>query len=297
MNVLSLCSGFGGLELGLDLIRSQTFRTVCYVEREAFAAANLGDKMEAGLLAEAPIWSDLRTFDSDRWRGLVDIVTAGFPCQPFSAAGKKKGMSDERWIWPDIARIIRDVQPRFVILENVPQIVTRGGLAVVLGDLAEIGFDAEWDLFSAEAVGASHKRQRIFVVAWDISNPDRESLRYLAERGQDSAQQTDARDTEPRYMGSELADRNRGGLEEFGAAHDNNRRNESRHEPNGCDAWPPGPNDVDGWYSYAGPKPSVCRSAYGGTWRVGELRLLGNGVVPLVAANAIVTLAKRALDG
>ena len=168
MNVLDLCSGIGGMSLGIALA-DDSARTVCYVEREAFCAAHLAEKARQGLLDDAPVWTDLTTFEGEPWRGVVDLVTAGFPCQPFSAAGKRLGTDDERWIWPDIARIIREVEPGIVFLENVPPLVAHG-LSFVLGDLAELGFDAEWDVFSAAEVGAPHLRKRVFIMA---RHPDR----------------------------------------------------------------------------------------------------------------------------
>jgi len=105
-------------------------------------------RMGEATLDPAPIWDDLTTFKGAAWRGRVDLITAGFPCQPFSAAGEQRGIDDERWIWPDIARIIADVGPRYVFLENVTGLI-RHGLPHVLSDLAELGFDAEWGLFSA----------------------------------------------------------------------------------------------------------------------------------------------------
>lgn len=166
---LALCAGVGMLSEGCRLAFEHLgvgFRTVCYVEREAFAAAQLVALMEAQCMDAAPIWSDLVTFRGGEWRGKVDCITAGFPCQPHSVAGKRAGLDDERWIWPDIARIVGDVRPRFVLLENVPGLVTTGGLDACIGDLAAIGYNAEWALLSASAVGASHERERLFIFAW-----------------------------------------------------------------------------------------------------------------------------------
>ena len=179
-NVLSLCAGAGGLELGLKLA-VPTATVVCYAEREAYNAAVLVGRMEGGQLDDAPIWSDLGTFNGRPWRGVVDCVAAGFPCQPFSLAGKREGQADDRWIWPDIARIIRDVRPGYVFLENVPGILP-SGLGDVLGDLAALGFDAEWGVFSAAGSGAPHIRKRVFVLA-DASSK-RLSQRQVEHHGQ-----------------------------------------------------------------------------------------------------------------
>ena len=122
--------------------------------------------MADGALHTAPIFDDVRTFDALPWRGRVDVVTAGFPCQPFSVAGRRRADSDERNGWPDTARIIREVRPRFALLENVPGLVAHPYFGTVLGDLAESGFDAEWDCFSAASVGAPHIRDRLWILAY-----------------------------------------------------------------------------------------------------------------------------------
>lgn len=167
---IELCAGYGGFTLGL---RDHGISTVAYVERDSYAAATLVARMEEARLDQAPIWDDLCTFDGAAWRGRVDIITAGFPCQPFSTAGKQQGVDDERWIWPWIARIIADVRPRYVFLENVPGLI-RAGLAHVLTDFAALGFDAEWGVLSAAAVGAPHRRQRVWILA-DAESPRCES--------------------------------------------------------------------------------------------------------------------------
>lgn len=166
MNGLALCAGIGGLELGLHIALGEDYRTVCYVEREACAVATLVARMEDAGMDRAPIWDDIKTFDGTAWRGCVDIISAGFPCQPWSVAGQRKGAEDERWIWGDIARIIGEVGPGIVFLENVPGLLVPEGMGQVLGDLSEMGFNAEWGVFSAAEVGAPHIRRRVFILAY-----------------------------------------------------------------------------------------------------------------------------------
>ncbi|MFP3947113.1 MAG: DNA cytosine methyltransferase [Longimicrobiales bacterium] len=117
---LALCAGVGGLELGLRLALGRGYRVVGYCEREAFSAAALVALMEEEVMDPAPVWDDLQTFPGHLWRGKVDLVAAGFPCQPWSHAGQRKGTEDDRWLWPDIRRAIREVRPGWVFLENVP---------------------------------------------------------------------------------------------------------------------------------------------------------------------------------
>ena len=161
--VLSICTGIGGLDLGVRLAVPGT-RVVGYVERDSYSAAVIVARMADEALDEAPIWDEVGTFDGRRWRGAVDIVTAGFPCQPWSTAGSRAGIADPRWIWPDIARIIGEVEPEWVFLENVLGLVSGGGLAEVLGSSAALGFDAEWTSVWASEVGAPHRRERVFIL-------------------------------------------------------------------------------------------------------------------------------------
>jgi len=173
LSCLSLCSGIGGLELGLRLALGGV-SVVAYCERDPFAASVLLARMEDKTLEPAPIWcGDLRGLDAGLFAG-VDIVTAGFPCQPFSVAGKQEGTADERWIWPDIVGALRVVSPRLVFLENVRGLLADSrGFGSVLGDLADLGLDAEWGVFSAAGVGAPHLRQRVFILAYRMGDGDR----------------------------------------------------------------------------------------------------------------------------
>ena len=164
MNGLALCAGVGGLELGLHLALEKRYKTVCYCEREGFAASTLVARMEDKALDRAPIWDDLKTFRGAAWRGRVDIISGGYPCQPFSVAGKRLGELDERHLWPDVARIVGEVQPRFCFFENVAGHL-RMGYADVRRDLRELGYRVEAGIFSATELGAPHRRERLFILA------------------------------------------------------------------------------------------------------------------------------------
>lgn len=164
MNELHLFAGAGGGILGSELLG---FRTVCAVELEPYPASVLLARQNDGLLPPFPVWDDVRTFDGRPWRGLVDVVSGGFPCQDISAAGKGAGIDGARsGLWREMHRIINEVRPEFAFLENSPLLVGRG-LARVLGDLAEIGYDAEWLVLGADDVGAPHVRKRIWILAHD----------------------------------------------------------------------------------------------------------------------------------
>lgn len=164
---LALFAGAGGGILGGKLLG---WRTVCAVERDAYAAQVLAQRQSDGCLEPFPIWADVQSFDGTPWRGIIDVVSGGFPCQDISCAGKGEGLNGKRsGLWFEMARIIGEVQPRFAFIENSPMLVTRG-LATVLADLDAMGFDAEWGCIGASAVGAPHKRERLWIVA---THPER----------------------------------------------------------------------------------------------------------------------------
>lgn len=305
---MSLCSGAGGLDLGLRLAIEE-LRTICYVEREAYAASLIVARMEDAALDCAPVWDDISTFDGRPWRGLVDIVHGGYPCQPFSIAGRKLGDKDPRHLWPHVARIVREVEPRLCFFENVGGHL-RLGFEQVHDDLRSMGYRVAAGLFTAEEVGASHKRERLFILAY-------------AEGAGNHGKTTDLPQTQWRQDGSllriahgadgSLAYRNSAGFQDARKKFDTKRiegcnqnmgdahgaRLEGRNSIGGCSdelpAWPPSPSDKSGWERYLRQRPdlepAVCRMADGMAYRVDRLRLCGNGVVPLVAAYAFRTLS------
>jgi site-specific DNA-cytosine methylase len=169
MNGLALFAGVGGLEIGLE-IAVPGYRTVCAVERDAYAASVLVARMADKTLEEFPIWDDITTFSGKPWRGKVDIVSGGFPCQDISCAGKQAGIKEgtRSGLWSEFARIIGEVRPRYAFIENVAALAS-GGLDRVLADLAALGFDAEWLTLAAGEVGAPHKRERVFILAFTAS--------------------------------------------------------------------------------------------------------------------------------
>jgi len=162
MNELALFAGAGGGILGSHLLG---WRTVCAVEVEPYRRGVLLRRQRDGVLPLFPIWDDIRTFDGTEWYGVVDCITAGFPCQPFSVAGKRRGADDERNLWPETIRVIREVQPQYAFLENVPGLLGSGYFSTILGDLAASGYDAEWDVLSAAGCGAPHRRERLWILS------------------------------------------------------------------------------------------------------------------------------------
>jgi DNA (cytosine-5)-methyltransferase 1 len=161
--IISFCTGYGGIELGLRGAGLDA-RTVCYVEIETYAQANLVAKIEEGKMAPAPIWTDIKTFPSQHFSGNIHGIIGGYPCQPFSAAGQRKGTDDPRHLWPYIKGAIESIRPRWCFFENVEGHLTLG-LKDVMHDLGELGYETTAGLFSASEVGAPHQRKRLFILA------------------------------------------------------------------------------------------------------------------------------------
>lgn len=252
---LSLCTGYGGIELGLERA-GVPLRPIAYVEREAFAAANLVAKIEAEQMAPAPVWTDVKTFPYSDFHGRVDILLAGYPCQPFSAAGQRKGEADERHLWPFIARGIAACQPRLVFAENVEGHLSLG-IEDVFSDLGRMGYQYTAGLFSAEEVGASHRRKRLFWLA--VDNSCREGLEGLKRDGNN-----------PQRWPEQIRPVAAPGF----CQHEWEESQQTESELGGT---------TDG---------TRCRPDATAN-RVDRLRLLGNGVVPQTAAKAWVTLWER----
>lgn len=161
MRVLDLFSGIGGFSLGLE---RAGMRTVAFCEIEPFCRAVLAQHWP-----EVPIYDDVRTLSAatlQRDGIAVDVICGGFPCQDISLAGAGAGLAGERsGLWREYARLVGELRPRFVVVENVAALLGRG-LATVLGDLAALGYDAEWHCIPAAAVGAPHRRDRLWIVAY-----------------------------------------------------------------------------------------------------------------------------------
>lgn len=191
MNVLGLCAGIGGLELGLHLAEPRA-NPIVFIEQDEFCQSILQRRWPGAL-----IWDNVLTFDGRPWRRCIDVFTGGFPCQPWSLAGLGLGVEDERWFFPQIGELIRQVDPEWVFLENVPALIAGGGLAIVLGTLADLGFDAVWGVFSCEQLGASHKRKRVFILGHSRS-------RQLQRRGEQQSRPVPRREELARESGCGL---------------------------------------------------------------------------------------------
>ena len=165
LNELALFAGAGGGILGGKLLG---WRTVCAVEWEPYPASILCARQNDGLLPPFPIWDDVQTFDGKPWAGIVDVVSGGFPCQDISAAGRGDGLEGERsGMWKHMARVVGEVRPRFVFVENSPMLTTRGGVTVI-ADLTALGYDTRWTVMGAADVGAKHQRNRMWILAYSM---------------------------------------------------------------------------------------------------------------------------------
>lgn len=170
---LSLCTGAGGLDLGVINGSSGTAIPVCYVERELTSCAVLGSNIQQGTLPDAPIWSDLTTFDFRQWDGVEGLV-GGYPCQPFSTAGAKLGHLDtEKHLFPYIEAGIKAIRPVWCFFENVSGHLNLG-FDIVAESLLSMGYELAATLVSAESVRASHHRERLFILAYSSGNRRKE---------------------------------------------------------------------------------------------------------------------------
>ena len=278
MNELALFAGAGGGILAGKLLG---WRTVCAVERDAYAAAVLAQRQNDQVLAPFPIWSDIETFDGRPWLGRVDVVSGGFPCQDISVAGKGKGIEGEQsGLWKEMARVISEVQPRFAYIENSPALVTRG-LDTVLCDLAKMGFDAEWGVMGADEVGAPHIRKRI----WILANTCGRRFSCEGERGVQFTRGAKA------VSSSSFANTNSSELREQQICELGSKgstKPPSNGEPKHvADTHERKAAVGTDWWAV---EPNVGRVANGVASRVDRLKALGNGQVPAVAASAFTKL-------
>lgn len=299
--VISFCSGYAGIERGLDLAGIR-HRVIAYVEIEAFAIANLVSKMESGQLPAAPVYTDLKTFPSELFRDAVDIITGGYPCQPFSAAGKRLGEKDPRHLWPYIREHIYTIQPARVFLENVEGHISMG-LSSVISDLEEDSYGATWGIFSAREVGAPHQRKRVYILGYS----QHDGSLATTERGSTEEASTDNKEGQESPCESEGASQSRSGgdlqagelADTFSARSETRlpgsvRSNKERNTGiiDDCSGEQSGRQEDLRWP----PEPGVGRVVDGCADRVDRIRLLGNGVVPQTAAKAWQVLSNR-LEG
>ena len=310
MNELSLFSGAGGGLLGTKLLG---WRHVGYVEYERYCQQVIAQRIKDGILSEAPIFGDVREFvqsgAAKKYKGFVDVVTAGFPCQPFSVAGKRKGKEDERNMWPSTIQIIRDVQPRYALLENVPGLLNSGYFQEILGSLAQAGYDAKWIVLGADDVGAPHRRKRLWIKAtsqdpkrgrcvhWEHEE-ERVQVREQWEPGSGSRERVPREASNVADTKSEqcnVSDNHTGVSMEREQVSESGDSSRSDRIPNASserlEGWESSGRESEEHSSSSGScwwstEPNVGRVANGVASRVDRLKAIGNGQVPLVVAQA-----------
>ena len=308
MRELSLFTGAGGGLLGTKLLG---WEHIGYVEWNEYCQKVIAARIRDGYLPVAPIFTDVREFvqsgAAEQYRGFADVVSAGFPCQPFSVAGKQAGADDERNMWPATADVIRIVQPRSVLLENVPGLISSGYFGTVIGDLADMGYVGRWGVVSAADCGASHKRARVWIVA-HANNASRGDVSGIERTGPEQHV--------PGFSGASLEHSNSKGLE--GANHNeesparipglSGQRGEDVADASGVrqsgsgelvepvSATQAGDRETGvaksvGKFGVWPAEPAVGRVANGVANRVDRLKALGNGQVSAVVRRAWECLA------
>ena len=301
LRLLDLFSGIGGFSLGLE--RSGGFETVAFCEIEDFPRRVLAKHWP-----KVPCYHDIRELTADRLAAdgiTVDAICGGFPCQDISNAGKQAGIEGERsGLWSEYARLIGELRPRVVFVENVAALLGRG-LDRVLGDLAALGYDAWWDCIPASAVGAPHQRDRLWLIAYSAgvrrqsgghaaaSEQGPEAVVALARRAGAAcdavADAESERRREARQLCQRPAERTAGGCEVLADAHStrgapwipaerHGQEGHSRKPDNRGDQFNGGAGG--GWWS---TEPDVGRVAHGVPARAHRLRALGNAVVPQIS--------------
>jgi len=285
LNELALFAGAGGGILGGHLLG---WRTVCAVEWEQYPASVLCARQNDKILPPFPVWDDVQTFDGNPWRGIVDVVSGGFPCQDISAAGKGAGIEGNKSsMWKHMARIIGEVRPEYAFVENSPMLVNRG-LERVLADLTSMGYDSRWGVISAADVDAPHKRERIWILAnaklhglssTQVNGGAKKTTRQQ-QKGAYNSLNTTGTSCIPATTNDVAYSVNEGLQGRVYRGQDSQRENKLGHIRR-CSTTHGQPKQ--GWWAI---EPDVGRVADGVAARVDRLKAIGNGQVPLCAATA-----------
>ena len=300
MNSLSLFSGAGGGLLAEKYLLN--WRSIGYVESNNYCQKVLTQRIKEGFLDPAPLWGNIDEFIEsgavDQYRGVTDVVSGGFPCQPFSVAGRKKGKDDSRNCWPQTIEVIRRVRPKWFFGENVPGLLNSGYFPEILRTLAEARYDVKWCVLGADQVGAPHRRRRLWIKA-TCQDTERSGC-VVGETQEGRVQVREQREPSPR--GGERISGNPPDVADSKGVRWPQRSNVDGH--------PPKDEQTRGWgvpdttHSGRGSgrcidwptEPDVGRVAHGVASRVDRLKAIGNGQVPLVAATAWELLSGQELE-
>lgn len=305
MNGISLFTGIGGLEIALK--RILPISPIFYLEREIPSVSILIKNMREGTLPDRPVYSNIESFlpIASQFIEECDWLSAGFPCQPHSSAGKRESSNDERWLWDDIIEVIRLCRPSFIFLENVSNLLNQpDATSAIFGTLSESGYDARWSTLRASHLGVNHHRNRLFIFAYLPTELQR--INSMLQHPD-----TDSSDTNGQgyaIQSSQLATND-----------DRQYQNGQQQRPQSlqlCPSHPSHPNHV-GWRAFISRlrlrqshtsrcldnfnskwwekppiEPPLCRMDDGFSTQLHRLRSLGNAVVPIQAAHAFYHLIR-----
>jgi DNA (cytosine-5)-methyltransferase 1 len=284
MTHLSLFTGIGGIDLAAEWAG---FETVAMVERDKFCQQVLAKRFP-----NVPIYDDVTTFDGYKYEKEIDLLSAGFPCQPHSLAGKRKASGDERDLWGEVVRILGEAKPRFFLGENVPGLLTSESgrfFGKILNDLESLGYCVGWATYGAKGIGAVHRRNRVFIIAYSSSEPRLQAnTTIISKRGE-----RDSWDNVNRSYWKRDATNSNGTRceEQWG-----NISNESEHNPIKHGAYK---SIKTGDWRQWGISPTVRLESRvrgindGVPNRVDRLKALGNAVVPQQVYPILVEIAKH----
>lgn len=321
--IISVATGTCGLERGLELAGVR-FRVAAYVEIESFIIANLVAAMQTNKMGAAPIWADIKTFPSENFHRKVHGITAGYPCQPFSNAGKRKGTKDERHIFPYILRSIKTIEPVWCYFENVEGHLSMG-YDEVYRSLRDIGYKVEAGIFSASEVGAPHERKRLYILAIKMEYANAATLQRIFFANETSFANIGGT-SKMAYTNSDESGSEYSNIQRKTATFENTAQRENRKwmwrkfSNVGKDVsytdgirsgeslqrtesgmfnsigfkWPTGRGQQQhSWEHSRTIESGLGCSANGYNFRTDILRALGNGVVPQTASKAFITLLKK----
>lgn len=310
LNELALFAGAGGGVLGSHLLG---WNTVCAVERDAYASQVLAQRQNDGILKPFPIWSDITTFDGKPWKGVVDVISGGFPCQDISSAGKGAGIDGARsGLWAEMARIIGEVRPTYVFVENSPLLISRG-LAQVISDLAEMGYDAQWARLSASNFGAPHQRDRLWIIAHTQGIRLNKKGLSIGKKSQKPLLRVDCENVGNSRSERLNTWRNNNSKYDWDVACTTSKDSAALSNTSSIglsrlgESWfssdpAENPKGEANWTFYEcvghiwGIKSRLGRVANGVAYRVDRLKAIGNGQVPIVAKSAFEYLSESSLN-
>jgi site-specific DNA-cytosine methylase len=300
--ILSLCTGMRGIERGIESVIGPV-SVAAYVEIEAFIIENLVCEMEQGLLDPAPVWTDAKSFPAELFRGKIHGIIGGYPCQPFSLAGKLGGTNDPRHLWPFIRKHVETIGPEWCFFENVANHLNVG-YRQVRQDLEDMGYHVAEGIYSAQEVGAQHRRERLFILAMANYSGERKRRVSECQSGQERKESVNSinafrsnQNGANSHCSGSRENTKQGELRadmSFESPADCWNTKSSEGNEGGLNCWPkePGPNQHE-WEAPRTVEPGVGCTVNGYNFRTDLLRMYGNGVVEQTAEIAFIDLLRK----